>query len=335
MSFGRVLGRGCPGFGALVLPVLLLAGTACGETESGDEPEPGVASSPADQPSAAGAVGTYERNLIFLGASADSVLAVPFSFRAVASAGGVERQAWAWLDRGGAWEAFYKDAWSTGPTRVPWRLHPRGPIHLVVDQGDIFERVIYEEGPRSLELVPGEVLSDFAGSRGGTYRLQEGALLLGERRIDGYVLDASLAWRQASVPAADLVLVVSGDALQVVLAGDDGEPEEGASTPWRAWVRMDFVDRGWEEVDVRWTGSRDFEPARRPVPDGWTWISPDSALAGELLIRSSHMEAVEGDGPILPVEAMFEVEGTVTIEGREFPVYGVVRHTQRDPGRPR
>jgi hypothetical protein len=322
-----------PGVGVLLSVVLLVAGTACGEAEPGDEPLREGGASPSAQPTDTGAAGTYERTLIFLGASADSVLAVPFSFRTVASADGVERQAWAWLDRGGAWEAFFKDSWSTGPTRVPWRLHPRGPIHLVVDQGDIFERVIYEEGPRSLELIPGEVLSDFAGPRGGTYRLQEGALLLGEGRIDGYVLDASLAWRQPAVPAADLVLVVSGDALQVVLAGDDGQPEDGAATPWRAWVRMDFVDRGWEEVDVRWTGSRDFEPARRPVPDGWTWVSPDSAFSGELLIRSSHMEAVEGSGPILPVEAVFEVEGTVTVEDREFPVYGVVRHTQRNPGR--
>ena len=51
--------------GILLSLVLLLAGTACGEAESGDEPSPGEATSPSARPSDAGAVGTYERNLIF------------------------------------------------------------------------------------------------------------------------------------------------------------------------------------------------------------------------------------------------------------------------------
>ncbi len=325
-----------PGIGTLLPTIalgLVLALAACGEPETvegvgGETPAPTPTPTPGP-----GATDTFERNLIFLGPSPDSVLAVPFSFRSVASAEGVDRELRGWLDRGGAWEAFFRESWRTGPTRVPWRLHPRGPIRLIAEQGDLLERIIFSEGARNLELIPGDLLSDFAGPRGETYRLQEGTLLLGEGRIDGYVLDASIASRAPAVPPSDLALLISGDSLHLVMAGGEGLEGSGVPTPWRAWARMDFVDRLWEEVGVTWAGSREFEPARRPVPDGWRWTNSDSTLVGELRVRSAQMEAVEADDPILPVEAVFEVEGTVTIEDREFPVHGIVRHTQRGRSR--
>lgn len=320
-----------------LLPTMVLgvvvALSSCAEPEAVEgsgEATPDPPPAPAADP---GATDTFERNLIFLGPSPDSVLAVPFSFRSVASPEGVDRELRGWLDRGGAWEAFFRESWRTGPTRVPWRLHPRGPIRLIADQGDLLERVIFSEGARNLELIPGELLSDFAGPRGETYRLREGTLLLGEGRIDGYVLDASIATRAPAVPPSDLALLISGDSLHLVLAGGEVPEGAGAPTPWRAWARMDLVDRLWEEIGVSWAGSREFEPARRPVPDGWQWASPDSTMIGVLRVRSSQMEAVEADDPILPVEAVFEVEGTVTIQDREFPVHGIVRHTQRGRSR--
>jgi hypothetical protein len=72
-----------------------------------------------------------------------------------------------------------------------------------------------------------------------------------------------------------------------------------------------------------------FQPARRDVPVSWTISSPDGELQGTLEVSSADVRAGQGSGPVLPVQALFEVEGTVTIEGRTFPVRGLFRHEQR------
>ena len=52
-------------------------------------------------------------------------------------------------------------------------------------------------------------------------------------------------------------------------------------------------------------------------------------MEGTLVIQSSNMEVGTGEGPILPVDAFFEVEGSIRVEGGEYPVRGLVRHIQR------
>ena len=108
------------------------------------------------------------------------------------------------------------------------------------------------------------------------------------------LLDASRAWRDPSAPAGDLVLLVSGDSLQVILSGAEATGEPDAATPWRGWGRMDLMDLLWEETDTYWTGTRAFEPARREIPDGWSWASPESSFVGALLFRSYHLDAGGG-----------------------------------------
>ena len=77
----------------------------------------------------------------------------------------------------------------------------------------------------------------------------------------------------------------------------------------------------WEQV-------RAFEPARRDVPVRWYIGAPGADLEGSVEIRSSAMEAGSGQGALLPVDAFFEVEGTIRVEGGEYPVRGLVRHLQ-------
>ena len=47
-----------------------------------------------------------------------------------------------------------------------------------------------------------------------------------------------------------------------------------------------------------------------------------------LTAESDFVEAQEGEGPILPLHALFQVSGTLTLDNRDFPVWGIIRHRQ-------
>ena len=74
------------------------------------------------------------------------------------------------------------------------------------------------------------------------------------------------------------------------------------------------------------TRSRAFEPARRDVPVAWRFQSPDAEITGRIESMSTHMEAGEGPGPQLPLIAISEVEGSMTIETIPYRVRGVLYH---------
>ncbi len=73
---------------------------------------------------------------------------------------------------------------------------------------------------------------------------------------------------------------------------------------------------------------RAFEPARRDVPNGWRLASLDGELSGTLDVVSFELETGEGEGLFLPVHGLFEVAGSLTLEGREVSVLGLLRHVQ-------
>ena len=52
-------------------------------------------------------------------------------------------------------------------------------------------------------------------------------------------------------------------------------------------------------------------------------------MAAELAVQTAHIEAGQGAGPLLPVEALFEVSGTLRVAEATYPVRGLVRHFQR------
>jgi hypothetical protein len=52
-------------------------------------------------------------------------------------------------------------------------------------------------------------------------------------------------------------------------------------------------------------------------------------MTGQLEARATHIEAGEGEGPLLPVGALFEVSGTFRVGTTDYPVRGLVRHVQR------
>ena len=270
----------------------------------------------------------FERNVVFLTTRADSAILVPWLVSARTRPGGVDRSARGLLARSGTWEAFFDASWESPPTRVPWRILPHGRMRLIVGDEEDLDRIVFEEGARQLHVVLDDALVEWSGQRGETFRIVEGALLLSSQRVPGVVLDMARARRAGDRPPGDWAVLTSGDSLQLVVYSPEARPP-GAPGTWRGWARLDGTDLHWPSVTVEWTGTRGFEPARREVPVSWSLASSAEELTGALEVRGAELRAGEGEGPQLPVDALFDVGGTVTVGGRTYPVRGLLRHAQR------
>jgi hypothetical protein len=310
---------------ALAIAASLTAALASCTPEA---PADGAEGSAPEEARVAGTVAgqLFERSVVFVGTVGDSTLIVPWLFTARTRPGGVERSARAWLERGGQWEPFFEESWQTEPTRVPRRLHPRGALRLVMAQGEALEAVVFEGGPRRLEVSVGTALAGWSGTHQETYVVAEGAALLADRRVPGLVLDFERPPRGDAQPAGDWMFLTSGDSLVVVLAGMD----LGGSGPFEGWGRIaGQPEIGWPDVTVSWVETRQFDRARREVPVRWSFAAGGGDMAGDLEARATHIEAHEGEGPLLPLEALFEVVGTLRLGESDYPVRGLVRHVQR------
>lgn len=258
----------------------------------------------------------------------DTMLVVPIFFRARTTPEGVRRTIRGRVGRGATWESFAEEEWVGPSSRTPWRIVPRGPVRLVVGEGGAVETVIFRDPPRLLELDLGEQLVEWTGAGGSTFRLEASSVLLGSRSFDGITLDMARGQDVADGPPGDWGFLVSGDSLQLVLESPTESPP-GADSSFRAFGRLDFRRLQWSEVEVDWIESRAYEPARRDVPAAWRFQStgpggPD--LSGSFSSRSAQLTAGSGEGPVLPVDALFIVSGTILLEGSEYPVQGLYRH---------
>lgn len=271
---------------------------------------------------------SYERNFVFATVTGDSLLLVPWLFETTTRPGTVAREARGWLARSGTWEAFFAERWETPPTRIPTRILPHGSLRLVVREGNAVDGIIYDDGTRNLELALGSVLTQWGGPRGEVFQLLDASLYLSERRLGGIVLDMARGSSADTPRAGDWAFLVSGDSLQLVLQGESEHQGEPLPT-YRGWARLDFGNLQWSTLNVDWVETSAFQPARRDVPVSWTISSPEGDLQGVLEVRSADVRAGQGSGPVLPVQALFEVEGTVTIEERTFPIRGLFRHERR------
>ena len=209
----------------LVCTLLLLALLAACTRET---PPDGAAGSADPDSTAANAIPgrVFERAVVFLTSVGDSTMIVPWLFAARTKPGGVDRVARAWLDRGGEWEPFLDQSWETTPTRAPWRLLPRGPLHLMVGQGEVLETIAFEEGPRRLEVEMAGIRSEWSGTQGETWVVADGAAVLSDRRLPGLVLDLARAHRGDAAPAGDWMFLASGDSVVMVLSGSGMTPGE-------------------------------------------------------------------------------------------------------------
>jgi hypothetical protein len=271
---------------------------------------------------------TYERHVMFLGSRSDTTVLVPWSFTSRTTAGGVQREVRGWLYRGEGWESVFGEGWESPPSRVPWRILPRGPVRLIVGRQDALEAILYQGGARSMEVASGTLLVEWSGQRGQSFRVHEATVFFVEHSVDGTLLDMTRAWASHEGPGGDLVFLASGSSLQVAcedLAPADAEQGGG----FACWGRVLFSDRVWRGVRLAWTEVRAFEAARRDVPVAWEIRSSDGSLGGRLTAVSQTLEAGEGDGPVLPLRGLYRLTGTLLVEGREFPVEGLLEHRQR------
>lgn len=267
--------------------------------------------------------GLYERNVVFMTVDADSAIVVPWFFRTSSSEQGVERLTEGWLARAGLWEPFFRDEWSAGPTRTPFRIQPRGPMDLVVGLGGTLERILFAEGQRQLEVVIEEGVSDWSGNRGETFRVHQGEALFGDQRVPGLVLDMNRARLREGPAPGEWMFLTGPRRLAIVVESPGGSPA------YTGWGRMGEEEFRWPEVQVVWNSVRSFEEARRDVPVEWGIRSLDGEM--ELTLASAGMElrAQEGEGPILPVDGLYQVTGSVVLAGDSLEVRGLVRHVQR------
>jgi hypothetical protein len=298
----------------------------CGQPDAATE---SPAQGPPDQAASGNFPGkSYERNFVFTTLGDDSTFVVPWFLETTTRPGTVIREARGWLNRSGTWEAFYAEQWETPPTRVPARVLPYGSLRFVVREGDAVDGIIFDEGLRNLEVALGDVLTEWAGPRGEVFQLLEGSLYLADQRVGGVVLDMARGSSAESPPGGDWAFLTSGDSLQLVLEGTS-EHDADSSPTYLAWARLDFRDLQWADLAVDWTETSAFQPARRDVPTSWTISRPDGDVHGVLEVTSANVTPGSGDGPVLPVRALFEVAGTIVIEGRTFPVRGLFTHERR------
>ena len=307
-------------FRALLAVCFLLTG--CGQ----DAPQPRAAAqgpTPDADPDRNLDDRVYERNVVFMTAGADSTIIVPWLFRSSASERGVERIAEGWLARAGLWEPFFTDRWDSPWTRSPFRIHPRGAMDLVVGPEDVLEEILYEEGPRQLEVIIDEGMSDWSGRRGETFRIHQGAVHFGNLRIEGMVLDMSRAHlREGPFPGEWMFLTGPGRLALMI-------EETGGSPSYTAWGRRGEEEYRWPEMEVEWSSVRSFEEARRDVPVAWEIRSTDGEMELSLFSTGMELRSVAGEGPLLPVEGLHQVSGSLVIAGDSLEVRGLVRHVQR------
>lgn len=299
---------------------------ACGDSEPAPPAEPvgdGVTTSGegAETP-------VFEQNFVFANVSGDSLFVVPWLIRATSGPAAVRREARGWLARSGSWDAFYAAEWTTPPSRAPARFLPYGDLKLLVQEGDVVDGIIFDDGTRSLELALGEPHRSWGGPRGETVELLEGAAYLADERVDGVVLHLARASAGDGVPGGDWALLLSGDSARFVLAA---EAEHGTESDpvYRGWADLGDRELQWPEVHLEWTATQAFPPARRDVPASWRIWSEDVSMEGELHAVSSDIQAGAGPGPLLPVRALFEVVGEISTDAGDFPLHGLLVHERR------
>ena len=272
--------------------------------------------------------GLYERNVVFMTVDADSAIVVPWFFRVSSSAEGVERLTQAWLARAGLWETVFNDQWSSGPTLTPFRIQPRGPVDLVIGDLGNLERILFAEGPLQLEVVIDEGMSDWSGNRGETFRVHRGAAVILDQRVEGMVLDMNRARLRGSPEPGEWMFLTGPRRLALVVEST------GASPAYAAWGRIGDEEFRWPDVQVEWSAVISFEEARRDVPVAWEVRSPgggelDRGISLTLANAGRELHAHAGEGPILPVDGLFQVTGSVFLAGDSLEVRGLVRHVQR------
>ena len=271
---------------------------------------------------------SYERSFVFMTTTTDSLLLMPWLLETTLDSNTVFREARGWVNRGSTWEPFLAERWQTPPTRYPARILPYGTFRIVVGESDRVDGIIYIDGPRNLELALGRSVAQWGGAREERLRLLEGSLHLGEQRLSGIVLDMARLNSSDTPARGDWAFLTSGDSLQIVVQGDL-EHDIEAPPNYRGWGLLDSRELQWHSLRIDWVQVSAYQPARRDLPISWALSSPIASVIGTLEVLASEIVTGTESGPVLPVQALFEVVGTISIDGLSFPVRGLFNHRRR------
>ncbi|MEX0936186.1 MAG: hypothetical protein WD013_04710, partial [Gemmatimonadota bacterium] len=277
----------------------------------------------------------FDREFLFLStgpgsepSKPDSLVVLPWLFRARAASDQVRHTQAVWFSRGTTWEALAADSVAVPPSRTPWRIVPGERIRIVVGSGDRIQSLVFRAPPRELETTVGDLLAEWERPGGTSVGLYGASTVFPSGSVDGILLDLGRRWEPGAEPG-DWLFVHNGGDFQLFIQEEPPLADPRDSAAYRGWTRVAFQDLPWDEIEMRWTELRPFESARRDIPRSWAFATPGGELSGVLQPLSTHLEAGNGEGPILPVRGFFTVEGTVQVEGEEFEVVGLVRHVQR------
>ncbi len=321
----KILKRPPPsGVAALILATALLGTGGC-ESPSPELEAPSPDSVAAEVESVRSIERLYERALVFQAEGVDSALAVSWLVDHELGSGLVDQHARGWLLRGGIWDPFFDSVTTYPATDTPWRILPVGPMRLVVGERDRIDRIRFAPGDRMLDFRVEEAGPEWSGARGGSFRVLGGSIVLGDRRFGGRILDLSRTSQPSDGTPGDWVFLTSGENLAVVLQSPVQTREVNG---FEGWALMGGEEIRWPQVTLDWAESRPFDRARRDVPVSWTLRSSEGELSGVMEVRSAQLNTLEGSGPLLPIDGLIQVAGTLVIRGVEYPVRGVVRHQQ-------
>ena len=272
----------------------------------------------------------FDREFLFLSLEADSLVIVPWFFRASVTPDGVHREQTAWLSPGGEWELLGQEIRDTPPTRSPWRILPGTTIRLIVGPDDRVESLLLRDPPRELETVLGNLMTEWGSPGAESIRLYRGRTLFPAGPIEGIVIEVSHRWeasddRGPGRGPGDWVFVHSGSDLQFFMEGEHPVDPRGAQGPSVARAAGPIegivieVSRRWEASDDRGPGDWVFvhsgsdlqffmegeHPVYEPgVPvryDGWTRVALRDLQWQELAMEWDELRAYESARRDVPI----------------------------------
>ena len=271
----------------------------------------------------------HHRNLVFLSRDADSTVVVPWTFHGVRAGPAEARGRGVWLARGGSWERLVQEVEEGGGHGSAWQILPGPGVGLVVGSEGGLESLRLRNAPPELRTRVGILLADWSTSPREAVRFHQAVTELEGEEVPGFLLDHGSTIGPGQQPPGDWVFVHGGDVFQGFFqAVSPARAEDPVLPTWMGWTRIAVRERRWSAMEVAWDEMRAFEDARRDIPTRWELRSPEGELEVTLESVGSFLEAGEGDGALLPVDAFFTVQGEARFEGDTVAVRGVVRHRQ-------
>ena len=142
--------------------------------------------------------------------------------------------------------------------------------------------------------------------------------LAGEPEINELIATS----KQKSPEPGEWIFLTGPGRLAILIVSPGGSPA------YTAWGRRGEEEYRWPEVRMVWSSVRSLEEARRDIPEEWEIRSPNGELTVTIANAGMDVRAAAGEGPILPVEGLFQVTGSVVLAGDSIEVWGLVRHVQ-------